>query len=682
MASPSQYWAAAPVEDAAAEWDSRIGKWYESIRANGLLALWRNAFRSKYAGIRTRGRLQQDGESGELTTVELNDYGNLLQHSLTLVTGQRPAFEAKAKNSDHRSQTQCIIANGLIETVMRERDLEGGAQIAAARCQEYGEGWLLKLWDATLGPDYRPDPDTGAIVKGGDVVFHSLTPADVPRDPTKDSTDDSLWFAPRLYENRWNLTARYPELEDKILGLPNKLEKESDRMRIVPPNWQRNTTITESDDVAVYHCLHDRCDAIPDGRYMIMCAPDVVLFDGPLPYPEMPLYRMSVEDVDCTTIGYTNFFDLLAPQQALNATASNVVSNEAAFGTQNIWVPAGGNLTLKALAGGLNLLEGGTQPPQPLNLLATKQETFTLLSLLQRAMETLSGINSVARGNPEASLKSGAALALVQAQAIQFVALLQKAYIRFLERVATGTLLDYQQKGSAPRAITLAGQANREYVKEFTAQDISEVSRVTIQVANPLSATIAGRYNLAEMMLQNGLVKTPEQLQMVMTTGRLEPVTEGTQRELLNIRSENERLANGEECQVMITDNHPLHLRENSSVLDSPEAREDPKVAEAVTAHLAQHEQLWVQATQESPMLLAAKGIPPAPMPQPSAPPPGMGPPGPPGTPPPGEPGLGPPGKGAPPAPMPGSPPGKMPFMPTNPLTHERAPGPISPMTG
>ena len=53
-------------------------------------------------------------------------------------------------------------------------------------------------------------------------------------------------------------------------------------------------------------------------------------------------------------------------------------------------------------------------------------------------METLSGVNSVARGNPEASLQSGTALAMVQSQALQFMSGLQQSYIQLIEDVGTG----------------------------------------------------------------------------------------------------------------------------------------------------------------------------------------------------------------------------------------------------
>jgi hypothetical protein len=195
--------------------------------------------------------------------------------------------------------------------------------------------------------------------------------------------------------------------------------------------------------------------------------------------------------------------------------------------------------------------------------------------------------------------------------------------------MATEVLHQYQDNADLPHMVTITGQGNRGYVKEFVKDDIKNVDRVTIQLGNPLSATVAGRYNIAELMAQMGLVKTPQQLDMVLTTGRLEPVTQGAQKQMMLISAENERLMDGQTCAAAIFDDHKLHIQENSTVLDSPEAREDPTIVKNVTDHILEHVQLWQRATTDIPALLAAKGIEPAPQPV-MPPPPGM----PPGTPP------------------------------------------------
>jgi hypothetical protein len=110
----------------------------------------------------------------------------------------------------------------------------------------------------------------------------------------------------------------------------------------------------------------------------------------------------------------------------------------------------------------------------------------------------------------------------------------------------------------------------------------------------------------------------------VITTGRLEPMYEGTQAEAMLIRSENERLAKGEMIQAMITDAHPTHVLEHKIVASSVEARQNPQIMAALTAHMQQHIDLF-KALGSDPLFAQMLGLPIPPAPP--APPPGANPP-------------------------------------------------------
>jgi hypothetical protein len=652
-------------------------KFYSVMRASRILDLYRNAYWNRYTGGRSGGNVGISGENGELTNIELGTYGNLIQHMMTLILGQRPSFDAKASNSDFSSMAQAILANNLLETVMREKGLEGHTKTVVDYGLTFGKGALAVLWDAFEGPVYRPPLDgesgQGQIdEKVGDVKFHPLTAMDIIEDTMKESSHDMSYIMIRTWQNKYDLMARHPELENEIDSLPVKYAAESTHPRIWSYQWSQVTGVYETEDVEVWTLFHRHSDAIPDGRMMTFLGPDLVLSDGALPYRRVPVFKFLPMDFMGTPWGYTPFHDILALAYAHNATLSTIVTNQAALGVQNVWVPAGSNLTWKEIVGGLNLVEGGTQPPQALNLLNNKPETFQLLELLNKLMELTSGINPVVRGDPAASLKSGSALALVQAQAVQFSSTIQQSYVKFMEGIATEVLHQYQDHADYEHMVTITGVGNRQYQKAFTKKDIKDVDRVLINIGNPLSATVAGRYNIAELMAQMNLVKSPEQLDMVLTTGRLEPVLKNQRDEMMNIQAENELLMDGKECIAALFDNHPLHIQENSAVLNSPEARQDLKAVKATTAHIMEHMNLWTQAATQCPSVLMAKGIP---MP----PPPGM-----PMGDAPGQPQMPPGGaQGIPTPPEPGQPPeskgGQMPQLPKNPSTGERAPLPNAP---
>ena len=144
------------------------------------------------------------------------------------------------------------------------------------------------------------------------------------------------------------------------------------------------------------------------------------------------------------------------------------------------------------------------------------------------------------------------------------------------------------------------------------------MSRVQVEVVSALSKTQAGRVDIADNLLQAGMIKRPEQYIAVITSGKLDPVIEAEQSELLNIRAENEVLAEAGDVPTILTDNHALHIREHRCVLDNPDSRRDEAVVEATLAHIQQHLSIWAQS---DPNVLMATGQQPMQAPPPEAPP-------------------------------------------------------------
>jgi hypothetical protein len=429
----------------------------------------------------------------------------------------------------------------------------------------------------------------------------------------------------------------------------------------------------ESDDVWMWEFYHEKSNSLPDGRLTIFLEPDVLLFDGPLPFRKVPVYELTPEPLPGMPHGYSPLWDLLSLQEASNALFTTIASNQAAFGVQNVAVPRGANIDVQSF-GGLKVIEfdGKFGKPEPLNLTQTAPETFTFLNLVRQANETLSGINAVRRGDPAAALgknASGAAMALLDAKAIEFSSGIQQAWVEFLSDVATGVLWIYRDFAKTPQVALIAGKANKSLMREFTGEDLDLIDRVTVDLGNPVSRTTAGRMQIAQDLLANGFVKTGQEYLMVLQTGKLEPLTEGATKQLLTIREENEAMAEGTVPVIAIVgQNHPLHISEHLDSIGSPSSQSDPDAVGRVLAHVEEHANLWRTA---DPLILAACNVPPPPLPVPMPAPGMIGPPTEDGT------GIPPPADaaGLPPDVAAAQP--NMPRPPTNPQTGEPAQMPM-----
>lgn len=578
------YFANLPAIELASEIIKKTDDYYLDLQTTGRLSLWRRSYDNYYRSSLKNGKITRSGDQGEYSSININHYRNLLKHLQTMTTSQRPNFEPRATNTDAKSQAQAILANCLLDYYLREKKMERYLKQAVEHALVFGEGFIRAEWNATTGEVYGINPDTGTPIYQGDIKYTNLTPLDVIRDYTKNTPLDHSWYIVRTFKNKYDLAAKYPDLEDKILNMSDGTDK-----------W-RDTKVSshksnESDEIPVYEFYHSPTEAVPNGRILICLDADVVLLEGSLPYRELPVYRISASELIDSSFGYTVAFDLLPVQEALDMLYSTVTTNQSTFGVQNVAIPKGSGLSVTNVSGGLNLIEYDAKmgAPTPLNLTQTPAEIFNFIQMLEKVQETLSGVNSVSRGNPEASLKSGAALALVQSMAIQFSMDLQQSYAQLLEDLGTATLNLLKDFAKVPRVAAIAGRSNRRYMKEFTGDDLSEVSRVTVDMGNPLTRTTAGKVNLAETLTQNGFIDNPDQYLMVLQTGRLEPVTESKTGQLMLIRGENEKLAEGKSVSALITDRHDLHILEHASVASSPEARENPTLMTTLTAHIQEH---------------------------------------------------------------------------------------------
>ncbi len=588
MTSDNIYFAAKEPRDAAAVLMSKANSWYNQLYNNGYLdrvqEMWLYYHGAHYTGPGASHRITFTGEQGELAQMGVNHIRNIAAHMITMITTNRPAFQARATNGDSKSLIQASLANSLLDYYMREKRLEKYLRLAVEYAVVLGSGYIKLTWNATSGEVYEFNEETQTPIYEGDVEFCNLSPYDVVFDTSKESSMDHDWVLCRSFKNKFDLAAKYPELEREILALQTKNELFRYRLDMISSD--------DTADVPVYEFYHRRTEAMPDGRYMLFLTPEVTLIDTPMPYRSLPVYRISPSDILGTPYGYTPMYDLLPLQEAVNSLYSSILTNQHTFAVQNIFVPRGADIQLKALSGGLNIIEGN-QKPEPLNFTNTPAEVFQFLGKLEQQMETISGINSVTRGNPEASLKSGTALALVQSMSLQFMSGLQQQYVHLIEDVGTGLINMLKDFAAVPRIAVIAGETNQNYVQtEFSGDDLSLVNRVVVDVGNAAAKTTAGKLQMATDLIQYGVVDNPKDYFTVLQTGHLGTMVDDTTNELNLIKRENENMLKGIDAQAIAVDEHVMHIKKHKALLSDPTVRMQPDLTGRVLAHIQEHIEL------------------------------------------------------------------------------------------
>lgn len=645
-----------PPEEIVKTLSARATAFYKYIDSCGLRGKWRRSedlfFGRHHGEAEGHASVVQAGDNGELASYGVNHYRNLIKHILALTTSQRPSLDPKAKNTDLASIQQTRLAGNILDSYMTDKRLGRHMSGAAERSLVKSKGFMYMPWNPSLGKPYTTQAIQGEngqvhekIVYEGDIDAIAKSPEDVIYNPKLRDWTKSKWVIIRGWESRWDLAARYPDKAEKILGLTSEDEIDpSAGTRKLDDEWFS----VDDELVATYEFYHVKTDSVPNGRYVKFLNGDISLYDGPIPYKRLPIFRIAPGDVFDSCEGYTDAYDIMALQEVVNVLYSIPFTNQQALGVQFLHLPDGCELS-ETMFKGLAVLKGGAPGTEPraLQLTSTAAEVFTNIQKVEGAMEKLSGINSTVRGDPEHNLKSGLALGRMQTMAIQFASNFQKSWAELNEDVGSFLFELLKTYAKTERIAAIAGKSNKGSMIAFTGDDIKDIERVEVNLGNPLARTAAGRLEMADKFFEKGQI-TVKQYMQIASTGQLDSIFESEESELELIRKENEDLMDGKPVSAIIGDMHLAHAKEHKTVINDPMIRslaaqgdsQAIAIIQAVTSHIQEHEQLYMTQTPFFGMMSGEPPPPPPPMPPPlpgpdgGLPPPEMGPPPPPEPPP------------------------------------------------
>ncbi len=652
----------------------KLNTYRDTCKSNGQLARWQLSLGSYY-GISPEGknswRVSPQGEYGELIGFKVNDYASLLRQELQIAVQNRPAGIAKAINSDIKTLRDARIGSQFVEYFLSDptHNFEEDYVEQMRLVLSVSEGFCVQDWETEQGLPTRPD-ENGKVLKTGDLVQAIYPPWNAARDVGAPSPEQPWYiFSKRI--NKWWLCAKFPDLADQIKTLGHGTTAASG----VRKPLLFDPVYADTDYIEMHKFIHFPSGELEHGRYTWFLDGLLLPIDGDYPYPCKNVHRASEQDMIETAFAHTSNYDLLALEQVTDMLHSVVVNNQSTFGVATIVGPKGAGINHLELAKGLRYMEVDAQfvdKIKPLQLTATPAEVFKYLDALGVKKGEISAINSILRGDPAGALKgaSGAAMALLQSNAIAANGGVQRAYYKLLNAAGTGIIEMSRKFTDEPRLVRIAGKANSQAVKEFKVDKdtLNSISTVIFEPVNPLLQTASGKLTIAQDMLHAGMISSPKRYIEVLTTGNLNVLLEDDVAMQEAIIEENELLGEGQSVQAIISEKHQEHIAGHQAVIAMPNAKKDPKIIAGVLAHIQEHLDLWTKASRENPALLAATGQ--QVLPQ-SAPPQGI-----PAPPPPTGP------SGVAPVSNPNSNQPNLPNLPKPPVNpHTREPAPVAPGT-
>jgi hypothetical protein len=367
---------------------------------------------------------------------------------------------------------------------------------------------------------------------------------------------------------------------------------------------------------------------LPEGRFIKFLDNDLVLEDELInPYGQfLPVVCFRPSTTFGSAYGYSPLHDMLPVQEAINLLDSTILSNQKAFGVQNIAVPRASGIMKKNLSEGLNLIEYDANPdvpnaglPTPLMLLATPAEIFNYRGQLKVEIEQLANVSPINRGQVASGLSSGTSLAILSSQSLAANSILEAEYNLAIEHIALRILYTMGRYAKAEELLAISGKTNATAVSSFQGEDLQNIKFVRVIRTNPLSKNYAGRSDIADKLLNAGLLKHPSQYFSILSTGQIDGIYEQEgQAEQSYLQWENEQLATENSVPVINIDNHSLHILSHRVLLFEPLVRQNIKTIQTILDHIIEHQTNMEQMAVQNPMLLqlidSGKAIAPQPL--------------------------------------------------------------------
>ena len=305
------YWAALPREDIGAELVERLTEYYQTLQETGLIALWRRTHASFYGlspngGGHESSTILEFGDDGEKLAVRSNQLRSLVRYIHTSTTTDRPAVQPKASNTTSQAKAQIPAAKRILDYYHDRRHFEKVLRSVALRALLYAKAYLWQSWDPTQGPPSPKGPPKG------DLIYRACSPLDMASDLDRESQDHD-WFIARKLRSKFDLAAIFaPEghedaedLRERIIGTGR--DPLDGRLGSKVNLGMTRHFLERSDMIYEHHFMHRATPALPGGRYVIMIGEGLVLFDGPLPYDELPVSEMIPEEfLEAGAIGYAS----------------------------------------------------------------------------------------------------------------------------------------------------------------------------------------------------------------------------------------------------------------------------------------------------------------------------------------------------------------------------------------
>ena len=249
----------------------------------------------------------------------------------------------------------------------------------------------------------------------------------------------------------------------------------------------------------------------PEGRYVAFTkSPNIVLYDGPWPYPfkKLPLVKFPGMRIPGQLYDTSVVEQAIPLQKELNRTLSQMIEYKNLTLKPQMLAPVGSlRQRMTDEPGAIfeyNPVAG--KVPEAIPIQSLPSYVFQHLQDLGQRLRDTFGLNEISDGAVPPNVEAGVAIDLLQEAATDRLAPQILMMEKGLERAGNMMLELAQRYYNEPRLIMLAGAGSKAKVSRFESADIIAGVQVKVETGSGLPRTRAGKQARVMQMLQMGII--------------------------------------------------------------------------------------------------------------------------------------------------------------------------------
>lgn len=492
-------------------------------------------------------------------------YDRLLSNTNTIMAKALQkdlAFDVNPTAADDATILGARTAEAVLEATRVEHDWEHAREQNLRAAWEGGSSIIAIDWDPSAGRNI------GDNLYEGDTCETVLNITEFIVEPgTRHAEKARYWIKAQAIPPR-EVQARYNMAE----------EPEADASASMSPFNQRLMQ-TELIPLTLVLTYYERPNFLSaEGRVAVVVGDEFV--DGPKPWPFPFTDRLNFALVRETPIegkwtGETKL-SLARPVQALlNAAMSAMIEHLKLVGNARLVIPESSSDLVNQLddlpGAPIFYADGGSQP----NYLSPPQMPAWEIEMPQQLMaqiDDITGVHAISRGaTPANAPDSGYGLSILAEQEDTPIGHLIKETAIAWSKVGTMVLQLFEKNVSESRkAVVVRTPSAPPQTVKWVGKDLLGQTRATIPTDSILPKSRAAIQQLAQTMLDKGLIQSLPQFAIIAELPQAHDIIQAVQPDVAKAQRENHAFAEGRALLVATFDDDALHIKQHLDFAKSP----------------------------------------------------------------------------------------------------------------